>query len=118
MDATPSSSKSLHHPYPSISLQIYFNGQHTTIKMDSGAEANIVSKQTFNILQPQPTLSESKVKLKPYGSPPLPVLIQFSATLVANGHTIEHQVYVPSGPIQLTSSAGIPHSISPSYISQ
>ena len=90
VDATPSSSKSLHHPYPSISLQIYFNGQHTTTKMDSGAEANIVSKQTFNILQPQPTLSESKVKLKPYGSPPLPVLIQFSATLVANGHTIEH----------------------------
>ena len=52
VDATPSSSKSLDRSYPSISLQIRLNGQLTTMKIDNGAGANIITEQIFNSLQP------------------------------------------------------------------
>jgi len=40
------------------------------------------------------------VTLKPYGSPPLPVSGQFTATIAANGKTINTTVYVTSGKIK------------------
>ena len=73
------------------------------MKIDPGAEANIITEQNFNTLQPQTTLSESKVTLKPYGSPQLHILGKLSATLAANGHTIELLVCVTSGTAQHSS---------------
>ena len=70
------------------------------MKINSRAEANIITEQIFNTLQHQLTLSESKVTLKLYGSPPLAILGQFSATLAANAYTKKRLVYVTSGNVQ------------------
>ena len=45
-------------------FQIHKNGQPTTMKIDFGAEGNVISEQNYNIIQPLPVLSKSKLPCK------------------------------------------------------
>ena len=84
--------------YPSTMVPIEINHQTHTMKVDSGSDANFISAYTYQELHPQPTLQPSIAKLKPYGSPPIPLLGQFTANITANGKDIETTIYVTKNP--------------------
>ena len=83
--------------YPSTEVQIKLNGQPLIVKVDSGAEANIISEATYRRFSTPPTLKSSTAQLKPYGSPPLPLLGQFDGTFQANDRTTKTTIYVTKG---------------------
>ena len=70
------------------------------MKVDSGAEANIITETCFRTMKPKPKLHPSTAQLKPYGSPPLPTLGQFTANISANSKTVQATVYVTKGNTQ------------------
>ena len=83
--------------YLSTLVDIDFLGQKVIMKVDSGAEANIISHRTYNILpHHKPPLKPSTAKLKPYGSPLLKIKGQFKAKLKANGKETDTTIYVTS----------------------
>ena len=86
------------HSYPDAHTTVLINKQPVQMKIDSGAEANIITENTFLQLKPQPTLTKTKVTLTPYGSPPLPVLGEFYTTIRANTRSINTNIYVVRGP--------------------
>ena len=68
------------------------------MKIDSGAEAKIITEDTFNILRPKPTLSNTNITLTPYASAPLDVLGEFTANIKAYSRQINTNLYVVRGP--------------------
>ena len=65
---------------------------------DSGASVNLISKQTFNKMSPQPTLENSNSKIYAYGSnAPIAVVGQFKSKLQAGDQTTTATIQVVNG---------------------
>ena len=80
--------------YPSTNVTVHLNEQAVTMKVDSGAGANIISATTYEKLEPKPTLRPSNSILRPYGSPPLKQLGEFEATIQANRKATKATIHV------------------------
>ena len=63
------------------------------MKVDSSAEANIISARTYQELCSKPVLQPSEAELKPYSSLLLSLIRQFAATISTNGKQIETILY-------------------------
>ena len=50
------------------------NGTQITMKLDTGAQANILPERDYNRMKNKPTLQPSEVKLKGYTGTEIPVL--------------------------------------------
>ena len=75
-------------------LTIKINGQQHTMKVDSGAEANIISEKTYQELRFKQVLQPSEAKFKSHSSPLLPLVGQFTATISTNRNQIKTIKYV------------------------
>ena len=75
-------------------VTIKINGQQHTVKVDLGAEANIISENTYQELPFKQVLQPSEAKLKPHSSPLLPLMGQFTATISTNRKQIKTIIYV------------------------
>lgn len=64
------------------------------MKIDSGADLNVVSPDTYHGLRPKPELLKSKATIKPYRSPRIPVMGKFNAKITANGKVTDTTIYV------------------------
>ena len=80
--------------YPSTMVTIKINGQRHTMKVDSGAEVNIISASTYKEFRSKPVLQPSESNLKSYGLLLLPLMGQFAATIATNRKQIETIMYV------------------------
>ena len=75
-------------------VTIKINWQRHTMKVDLGAEVNIISTRAYLELRSKPVRQPSEAKLKPYSSLLLPLMGQFAATISANGKQIKTIIYV------------------------
>lgn len=79
--------------YPSTNVTVHLNEQSLTMKVDSGAEANIISAATYKKLVPRPTIRSSTTTLKSYGSPPLKLLRQLEANIKVDQKATNVTIY-------------------------
>ena len=67
------------------------------LNVDSMADANILGRNHFKQLGSRIQLTETAATIKPYGSPPIPTLGKFRATLSTQKGTTEAEFYVTQG---------------------
>ena len=87
--------------YPETQITVKIDGQKINMKIDSGAEANVISNEMFEQIQQgtgrQINLRSSKAKLKPFNSPAIPVRGVFEAKISTRKKTVIAKVYVTPG---------------------
>ena len=65
---------------------------------DSGASVNLISKQTFDKMEPKPIIENSSTKIYAYGSPsPINVIGQFKTRLQAGNQTCVSTIQIVEG---------------------
>ena len=84
--------------YPSTQVRVCIAGSIETMKVDSGADANIISADCFNTIQQKQkkriVLKKSKAKLTPFNSPPIKIQGVFRTMITRKGGQVETEVYV------------------------
>ena len=75
-------------------VTIRINRQKHTIKVDWGAEANIILAKSYQELYSKPSCNQVKQKLKPYASPLFPLMGQFTVNISVNEKQITTIIFV------------------------
>jgi len=90
--------------YPDTNIHVRINGHKVMMKIDSGAEATVISSDVFWQIQNTATqegrpikLKSTSARLRPYNSPPIPVRGMFQAEMVTKRARIITTVYVTEG---------------------
>ena len=90
--------------YPDTNIYVTINGHRVLMKIDSGAEANVISSDVFDQIQGTATQAGRSIKLKstsarlrPYNSPTIPIRGVFQADVGTRRAHIAATIYVTSG---------------------
>lgn len=75
-------------------LNLQVNGYKVTFKMDTGAEVTVISKQIYDNIPGEKSLTQPNKVLYGVGSQPLEVLGSFPCKLQHKGKTFQDEVYV------------------------
>ena len=71
------------------------NGKSVKVKLDTGAEVNVMPKRVFDLIKDKKTLlSQTSTRLKGYGGNNIPVLGATKVQCEVNSNTEEIQFYV------------------------
>ena len=54
-------------------MTLKVNDTHIALKLDTGAQANVMSEATFNDIRPRPKVHATKVKVRGYSGAAIPV---------------------------------------------
>ena len=83
--------------YPSTEMQVMVNGVPLTMNIDSMSDANIIGENQFSQVKHAVHLEHSSAQIKPYGSPVIPVVGKFQATLKSQKAQVNTTFYVAKG---------------------
>ena len=83
--------------YPTTKIQTTLEGISMEMNVDSMADANILGQNHLELLQNKVTLLKTPAKIKPYGSPAIPTMGKFIATLETQKGTVQAEFFVAQG---------------------